>query len=192
MSDHSILPDLVLTYAIALVLVVTLARARVPSIVALMLAGVVAGPSGIRIISTPEEVDMLAEIGIVLLLFTVGLDFSLAALKQFWRVIVAAGTLQIGGTAAAVAAALSLVAGIPTPLAIFIGLFVALSSTAIVLKGLTERNELSRSCCCSCSSPCCPAECRFQPCRSRSDARSWQSRPSPASAAWCCRRCCGS
>ena len=143
MSNHSILPDLVLTYGIALVLVVTLARARVPSIVALMLAGVVAGPSGIRIISTPEEVDMLAEIGIVLLLFTVGLDFSLAALKQFWRVIVAAGMLQIAGTAVAVAAALSLVAGLATPLAIFIGLFVALSSTAIVLKGLTERNELA-------------------------------------------------
>ena len=143
MPDHSILPDLVLTYGIALVLVVTLARARVPSIVALMLAGVVAGPSGIRIISTPEEVDMLAEIGIVLLLFTVGLDFSLAALKQFWRVIVAAGTLQIAGTAAVVAAALSLIGGIAVPLAIFIGLFVALSSTAIVLKGLTERNELA-------------------------------------------------
>jgi CPA2 family monovalent cation:H+ antiporter-2 len=141
--DHSILPDLVLTYGIALVLVVTLARARVPSIVALMLAGVVAGPSGIRIISTPEEVDMLAENGIVLLLFTVGLDFSLAALKQFWRVIVAAGTLQIAGTAAVVAAALSLIGGIAVPLAIFIGLFVALSSTAIVLKGLTERNELA-------------------------------------------------
>jgi monovalent cation:H+ antiporter-2, CPA2 family len=143
MADHSILPDLVLTYGIALLLVVTLARARVPSIVALMLAGVVAGPSGIRIIATAEEVEMLAEIGIVLLLFTVGLDFSLAALKQFWRVIVAAGMLQISGTAAVVAAALSLVAGVATPLAIFIGLFVALSSTAIVLKGLTERNELA-------------------------------------------------
>jgi CPA2 family monovalent cation:H+ antiporter-2 len=143
MSDHSILPDLVLTYGIALLLIVTLARLRVPSIVALMLAGVVAGPSGIRIISTPEEVDMLAEIGIVLLLFTVGLDFSLAALKQFWRVIVAAGALQIGGTAAAVAASLSWIGGIAAPLAIFIGLFVALSSTAIVLKGLTERNELA-------------------------------------------------
>jgi CPA2 family monovalent cation:H+ antiporter-2 len=143
MADHSILPDLVLTYGLALLLVVVLARLRVPSIVALMLAGVVAGPSGIRIISTPEEVDMLAEIGIVLLLFTVGLDFSLAALKQFWRVIVAAGTLQIGGTAAAVAASLSVIGGVATPLAIFIGLFVALSSTAIVLKGLTERNELA-------------------------------------------------
>ena len=143
MPDHNLLAGLILTYAIALLLVVTLARARVPTIVAMMVAGVVAGPSGIGVIRTPEEVEMLAEIGIVLLLFTVGLDFSLAAMKQFWRVIVAAGTLQIAGTAACVAGALSLVGNVGLQLAIFIGLFVALSSTAIVLKGLAERNELA-------------------------------------------------
>ena len=96
MLDHSLLADLVLTYALALFLVVTLARLRMPSIVAMMLAGIVAGPWGVRIIATPEEVEMLAEIGIVLLLFTVGLDFSLAAMKQIWRTIIAAGSLQIG------------------------------------------------------------------------------------------------
>ncbi len=143
MLDHSLLADLVLTYALALFLVVTLARLRVPSIVAMMLAGVVAGPWGIRIIGTPEEVEMLAEIGIVLLLFTVGLDFSLAAMKQIWRTIIAAGSLQIAGTAALVGAVLVLAGRVPVPLAVFIGLFVALSSTAIVLKGLAERNELS-------------------------------------------------
>jgi CPA2 family monovalent cation:H+ antiporter-2 len=143
MPEHTLLADLVLTYAIALVLVVTLARARVPTIVSMMVAGVVAGPSGIAVISTPEEVEMLAEIGIVLLLFTVGLDFSLAAMKQFWRVIVAGGALQMAGTAALVAAGLTVLAGVALKLAIFIGLFVALSSTAIVLKGLAERNELA-------------------------------------------------
>jgi CPA2 family monovalent cation:H+ antiporter-2 len=143
MPDHSLLADLILTYAVALLLVVTLARARVPTIVAFMLAGVVAGPSGIRIISTPEEVEMLAEIGIVLLLFTVGLDFSLAAIRLIWRTILTAGALQIAGTAALVAATLALLLRVPVQLAIFIGLFVALSSTAIVLKGLAERNELA-------------------------------------------------
>ena len=143
MPDHSLLADLVITYAIALFLVVILARARVPSIVAFMLAGVVAGPGVTRIISTPEEVEMLAEIGIVLLLFTVGLDFSLAAMRQIWRTIVAAGAMQIVGTAAVVGLVLVLVSHVPVRLAIFIGLFVALSSTAIVLKGLAERNELA-------------------------------------------------
>ena len=143
MPDHNLLARLLLTYAIALVLVVALARARVPAIVALMLAGVVAGPTGAGIISSPEEVEMLAELGIVLLLFTVGLDFSMTAVRQIWRKILLAGLLQIVGTAALIALLDVLVGGASTQLAIFVGLFVALSSTAIVLKGLAERNELT-------------------------------------------------
>jgi CPA2 family monovalent cation:H+ antiporter-2 len=143
MAGHSLLADLVITYAIALGLVVVLARARVPAIVAFILAGVVAGPHVTRLISTPEEVEQLAEIGIVLLLFTVGLDFSLAAVRQIWRRVLAAGALQIAGTAAVVGAVLVLAGHLSPSLALFIGLFVALSSTAIVLKGLAERNELA-------------------------------------------------
>jgi CPA2 family monovalent cation:H+ antiporter-2 len=143
MPDHGLLPPLILIYTVALVLVVVLARARVPTIVAMMVAGIVTGPSGLGVIHTVEDVEMLAELGIVLLLFTVGLDFSLAAVRQIWRAIVVAGTLQIGVTAAAVAGLVAVVVRPPLPLAVFIGLFVALSSTAIVLKGLAERNELS-------------------------------------------------
>ena len=143
MPEHSLLADLVLTYTIALAFVVTLARVRVPGIVALIIAGAVTGPSGIRIIKTPEEVEMLAEVGIVLLLFTVGLDFSLTAMRQIWRTILSAGSLQIAGTATIVAVALASTINVSFKLAVFIGLFVALSSTAIVLKGLAERNELA-------------------------------------------------
>ena len=143
MAEHSLVANLVLTYGIALLLVVTLAQARVPTVVALMVAGVIAGPSVLGVFKTPEEVEMLAELGVVLLLFTVGLDFSLAAMRQIWRTILVAGTLQIAGTAAVVALFLVLIGQAGLPLGIFIGLFVALSSTAIVLKGLVERNRLS-------------------------------------------------
>jgi len=122
---------------------VGLARLRVPALVAMMLSGIIAGPTGLRIIATPEEVEMLAELGIVLLLFTVGLDFSLAAVRQIWRTILLAGTLQMLLTAAAVAAVLMLISGASLRLGVFVGLFVALSSTAIVLKGFAERNELA-------------------------------------------------
>ena len=121
MPDHGLLAHLLLTYAVALVLVVALARVRVPAIVAMMIAGVIAGPSGLRIIDTVEEVEMLAELGIVLLLFTVGLDFSLAAVRQIWRTIVLAGTLQIVLTAAAFAGLVLLIPRSTTQLAIFIG-----------------------------------------------------------------------
>jgi len=143
MPDHRLLSQLILIYSIALVAIVLLARARVPAIVAMMIAGIVAGPSGLGVIGAVEDVEMLAELGIVLLLFTVGLDFSLAAVRQIWRTILLAGTLQILATAAAVAGLVMLVARSSLPLAVFIGLFVALSSTAIVLKGRAERNELS-------------------------------------------------
>src|SRR5918993_3167741 len=125
MIDHHILEDLVATFAIGLVLVVGLARVRVPAIVALMIAGIVAGPSGLGIVDTTAQVEMLAEIGVVLLLFTVGLDFSLATVKQIWRRIVVGGSLQIAFTAVLVIAVLAVTA-ISLRLAIFIGLFVAL------------------------------------------------------------------
>jgi CPA2 family monovalent cation:H+ antiporter-2 len=140
---HNLLPQLLLTYSIAVVLVIALARIRVPAIVALMVAGIVAGPTGFRVIESPEDVEMLAELGIVLLLFTVGLDFSMAGVQQIWKPIVVGGVVQMTGTAAAVAAVVLLLGIGSVSLAIFIGLFVALSSTAIVLKGLAERNQLT-------------------------------------------------
>ena len=142
MVDHALLADLLSTFGIGLVFVVALARLRIPGIVALMLAGIVAGPSGLRIIDSADRVEMLAEIGIVLLLFTVGLDFSLGTVKEVWRRTLAGGTLQIVGTAAVVTGGLA-IARVPVNLSIFIGMFVALSSTAIVLNGLAARNELS-------------------------------------------------
>ena len=111
MPDHNFLAHLIITYAIALTLVVVLARARVPAIVAMMITGVVAGPSGLAVIRTAEEVEMLAELGVVFLLFTVGLDFSLAAVKQIWRTIVTAGTLQIILTALVIAGLFTFVPG---------------------------------------------------------------------------------
>src|SRR4029453_15886026 len=143
MSDYGLLTHLILAYAIALVLIVVLARLRIPAIVAMMIAGLLAGPSGLGVIGEVEDVEMLAELGIVMLLFTVGLVFSLAAVRQIWRTILAAGALQMVVTAAVCAALVMFIARSPLQLAVFIGLFVALSSTAIVLKGLAERNELS-------------------------------------------------
>src|SRR5262245_18433576 len=138
MSDYGLLTHLILTYAIALVLVVVLARLRIPASMAMMIAGVVAGPSGIGVIGEVEDVEMLGELGIVMVLFTVCLAFSLAALRQIWPTIVAAATLQMLVTAAAFAACVIITSRSPLQLAVFIGLFEALSSTAIVLQGLAE------------------------------------------------------
>ncbi len=141
MPAHPLLPGLVLTYGVALLLIVVLARVRVPQIVALITAGVVAGPSGFGFVDTAEEVNTLAEIGIVLLLFTVGLDFSLGEVRRIWKTVLGGGTLQIFGTAVALVLLLAPVT-VSWRVGLFVGFFAALSSTAIVLNELGGRNQL--------------------------------------------------
>ena len=140
MTD-ALLVDVLLAYGLALGLIVVLGRVGIPPIVALLASGVLAGPSAFGVVSTLEEVDQLAEIGIVLLLFTVGLDFPLQELKRLWKTAAGAGVLQVSGTAVA-GGAIAAAVGVSVRAAIFVGLFVALSSTAIVLKELGRRNRL--------------------------------------------------
>ena len=66
------------------------------------MAGAVAGPAGIGIVKTQDDVEVLSEMGIVLLLFTVGLEFSLTEVRRIWRKVLIGGTLQIALTAAAI------------------------------------------------------------------------------------------
>lgn len=138
---HGLFADLVIVYAVALAIVIAAGRVGVPPIIALIAAGALSGPSGFRVIETPEEVDQLAEIGIVLLLFTVGLEFPMRELRRIWRPVVLGGALQVGGTAA-LTGAIAWFVGITPRAAVFIGLFLALSSTAIVLKELGRHNRL--------------------------------------------------
>lgn len=141
MPEHGLLQDLVLIYAVAIALIVVAGRLRVPAIVALILTGIITGPAGLAAVGTKSEVDLLAEIGIALLLFMAGLDFSIAGLRQAWRGIVIGGTAQVAITAA-IAAALSLFFSAASgPHLLVVGLFIALSSTAIVIKELTRHNQ---------------------------------------------------
>ncbi len=78
----------------------------------------------------------------MLLLFTVGLEFSLLEIQRIWRAVVFGGSLQIGGTAAVLMLLLFVTGQDSWRTSLFIGLFVALSSTAIVLRELSSRNQL--------------------------------------------------
>jgi K+:H+ antiporter len=137
----SLLQELVLVYAVALALLVVGGRARVPPIVALILAGVVTGPAGLRIVATRTDVDVLAEIGIALLLFTAGLDFSVAGLRRTWHRIVVGGTAQMVVTAAIVMVIAAALGETGARRLFVIGVCIALSSTAIVIKELTRHNQ---------------------------------------------------
>ena len=138
---HGLFGELVIVYAVALGIIVAAGRMGVPPIISLIAAGALCGPWGFRVIETPEEVDQLAEIGIVLLLFTIGLEFPMKELKRIWRQVLAGGALQVAITAL-LATLIAAAAGVSARAAVFIGLFLALSSTAIVLKELGRHNRL--------------------------------------------------
>jgi CPA2 family monovalent cation:H+ antiporter-2 len=106
-----------------------------------MLTGIAIGPYGFGLIKELEAIELLAEIGVMLLLFTIGLEFSLARIREMKRLVVIGGGLQVGITIVAVAAA-AYFFGRGISQAVFFGFLVALSSTAIVLKTYVERNEV--------------------------------------------------
>lgn len=137
-----LLRDLILLLLISLPIVFVCGRLRLPTLIGYMLTGVIIGPSGITpVIMDTEAVETLAEIGVVLLLFTIGLEFSLEKLIAMQRVVLLGGGLQVMLTIAAGAAAAHYIADFTWSQAAFIGFVVALSSTAIVLKTYADRAE---------------------------------------------------
>ena len=100
-----LLTDLVVVFAVAAAVVFAFGRARLPSVVGLLVAGVVVGPSGLSLVADVESVRLLAEIGVVVLLFTVGLEFSMSRLVVMLPAMLRVGLPQILGTTAIVAAA---------------------------------------------------------------------------------------
>ncbi|MEN6610032.1 MAG: cation:proton antiporter [Methanoregulaceae archaeon] len=139
--EQTLLFDIVIVFAIALVTGLVCNRFRIPPLVAFLATGVIAGPYALSLIQSTEQVNTIAEIGIILLLFTIGLEFSFKSLWQIRRIAIFGGVLQVALTFG-LFYAISLSFGIPVPEAIVIGFLVALSSTAIVLKLLHERGEV--------------------------------------------------
>jgi len=134
------LPDLLVVFAVTAVVVFAFGRVRVPSVVGLLVSGVVVGPYGLSLVADLESVRTLAEIGVVVLLFTVGLEISLSRLVVMLPLMLQVGLPQVCVTTAIVTAATWWCLG-TLPQAIFAGLLVAMSSTAIALKMLGDRGE---------------------------------------------------
>lgn len=142
MHGADLLFDLAVVLAAAIAAVLVLHRLRLPAIAGFLVAGALIGPSGLGFVDRNEDVERQAEIGVVLLLFTIGLEFSLASLRRIARMVFVGGGLQVALTTGA-AFALARLAGFTPERALFAGFLVALSSTAIVLRSLSERGELN-------------------------------------------------
>jgi CPA2 family monovalent cation:H+ antiporter-2 len=133
--------DITVIFAVSVAAVLVCHRLKIPSSVGLLMAGVLAGPDALRLVREVEQVELLSEIGVVLLLFVIGLEFSLSGLIEIRKQFLVGGTVQMFGTAAAVGAGTYLLGSTATQSA-YLGFVVALSSTAIVLQLLQERAEI--------------------------------------------------
>jgi CPA2 family monovalent cation:H+ antiporter-2 len=141
MSDLNFLPQLIIVLTATLAIVFVFQKLRLPTIVGFLLAGVIMGPNGFQFIKSVSQVETLAEIGVVLLLFTIGLEFSLETILSVQRRIIWAGFLQVILTTLIVWMVARLL-GISAEVGIFYGFLLSLSSTAIVLRIYHERGEI--------------------------------------------------
>ncbi|MEM7794418.1 MAG: cation:proton antiporter [Cyanobacteria bacterium P01_C01_bin.118] len=117
-------------------------RLRQPVLLGYLLSGLVIGPLGFKFINDTEAIQGLAELGVAFLLFSLGVQFSLAELNRVRNVALQGSLLQIGLTTATVATISSLLGwATSVPQGIFLGAVLSLSSTAVVLKTLAERGE---------------------------------------------------
>lgn len=134
-----------LTEAVALIVAGALIayicfRLRLVPIVGFLVAGVLIGPNALGLVNDQALVDATAEIGVILLLFTIGIEFSLEKLARIQKLILGGGTMQVGLSVLLTMLVL-LAFGIDWKTGIFTGMLVALSSTAIVLKLLADKSE---------------------------------------------------
>ena len=141
MTKLVFLQDLVVILGAAVVVVALLRRLHVPSIAGFIVAGTIIGPHALQFIQDVHQVEVLAEIGVVLLLFGIGLELSLDRVRRLWRLILLGGGVQVVATILVVLA-LSLLFGRDVPTGLALGFIIAVSSTAIVLRGLSTRGEL--------------------------------------------------
>lgn len=138
--EIAILSEIVIIFALAIVVVLLCHRVKLPSIVGFLITGVLAGPHGLGLLKNVSDVETVATMGIVLLLFTVGMEFSFKKIIEYKRYFLVGGGLQVGMTVLA-GFAIAFFLGRPFGESVFLGFLLSLSSTAIVLRLLDEKSE---------------------------------------------------
>jgi len=135
------LNEIVIIFGLAVGVIFICYRLKIPSIVGFLLTGIIAGPYGLALIKSSEQVQVTAEIGVIFLLFSIGLEFSFKNLREIKKTVLLGGGLQVFFTVA-LTAVIAWLLGMQVNQAIFLGFLVSLSSTAIVLKQLGEKAEM--------------------------------------------------
>ncbi|MBW2451163.1 MAG: cation:proton antiporter, partial [Deltaproteobacteria bacterium] len=141
MPELVALEDILILLGLAIANAYIFSRFRQSPIVGYLATGLLVGPYGFNLIKGIHEVEMVAEVGVILLLFTIGLEFSYKRITRLKRLLFSAGSTQVTITGVTVFSA-ALLFGENISTAVTLGMVMALSSTAIVLKLLLERGEV--------------------------------------------------
>lgn len=136
-----LLKDIATIFVLSVLVLYLFQRIKVSAIVGFFITGILAGPGGFGLVKAVSEVQLLAEIGVIFLLFTIGMEFSLEKFSQLRRSVLLGGSLQIALTFLVVFL-ITHFSGLSTKESIFIGFLISLSSTAIVLKLLQDKDEM--------------------------------------------------
>ncbi len=137
-----LLKEVVIILGLSVLIILAFQRLKMPSIIGFLITGIIAGPNGLGLIAASHEVEILSEMGIIFLLFIIGIEFSIKGLLHVKRTVLTGGFMQVGGTIA-LTLLVSWLLGLTVPQAVFMGFLISLSSTAIVLKMLHERGEMA-------------------------------------------------
>ncbi len=138
-----LLKDILIIFILSTVVVYLFYRLNLPAIIGFLMTGILAGPFGLGLVESVHEVEILAEIGILLLLFTIGIEFSFQEILSLKRSVLIGGGLQVGLTIIATLILGTLFFTSEFNELIFFGFLVTLSSTAIIIKLYTDRSELN-------------------------------------------------
>ena len=136
-----LLEEITVIATVSVIVTLLLGRLKLPVVAGLVLSGALVGPKALSLAHDPEAIEVIAEVGVIFLLFTIGLEFSLSRLKNIFRQVALGGLLQVGVTTL-VTSLICLSMDLSVPEAIVYGFVFALSSTALVLRTLGERGEL--------------------------------------------------
>lgn len=140
--ELTILKDVVIIFSLSTFVNFVFTKIKIPTIIGYLITGIVAGPHALTLIQSPKEIELMAEIGIILLLFSIGLEFSLNHLLKIRKIVFWGGLLQMS-TTTIITMVIVHIWNVSWGVALFIGLITALSSTAVVFKLLQERSELT-------------------------------------------------
>lgn len=141
MQDLLLIQDIVVILLVSLPIIFLFKKINLPSIVGFLIAGMIIGPYGFKLIQSVEQIEVMAEVGIILLLFTIGLELSFKEMLRMKKYVFVVGSLQVALTIL-FSFFIYLALGFKLQHSLFFGMLISISSTSIILTLLSQRNEL--------------------------------------------------